>query len=158
MVRRCSFRLAALLLCLVLTGPAPTTGSAAAVARWRDTVYLVDCDSGTYDMVLNAVLCLARALGSRELAVASTSILCMHDQCCAQARADGLRTLDDRAARALRDGFVSRGHPKAYLDHIQLLRDFAVLALLREGKSVLLKRDYENAFNEAEPAEFLAAC
>jgi len=72
---------------------------------------------------------------------------------CKVAFLDGKKEL----AEELKPHQVAVGMPGGAETCLHALRQW-VHRCQGDGKSVLLKRDYENAFNEAEPEEFLAAC
>jgi len=114
---------------------------------WDTTLFVVDCDEGRLDMVLNSILCLANVIGASKAAAAAT-VLCLHASCCLEAERAGLRTVMDRNQMLTVKGYRSYGKPKSHLDDVQLYREWAYLHLLEQGHSIFrtdadtcLKRD-----------------
>ena len=99
---------------------------------------VIDCDSGTFDLVLNAILCLAAA-SSVSSAIENTRILCLHESsCCAMARAAGFHVLHRSALSDMSRGFsLQHVNSMAHLDTVMLVREMYILQLLEQGVDVL---------------------
>lgn len=104
-------------------------------SSWDTTLFVVDCDEGRLDMVLNSILCLANVIGASQAAAAAT-VLCLHASCCLEAERAGLRTVMDRNQMLTVKGYRSYGKPKSHLDDVQLYREWAYLHLLEQGHSI----------------------
>jgi len=99
---------------------------------------VIDCTHGTFDLVLNAILCLAAATNVSS-AVSRTRVLCMDSSCCAAAQQAGFHVLHRSSLQELSHGFDLQniGYETAHLDTVMLTRELYILQLLEKGVDVL---------------------
>eukprot|EP00446_Apocalathium_sp_SHHI-4_P012239 CAMPEP_0177211724 /NCGR_PEP_ID=MMETSP0367-20130122/32245_1 /TAXON_ID=447022 ORGANISM="Scrippsiella hangoei-like, Strain SHHI-4" /NCGR_SAMPLE_ID=MMETSP0367 /ASSEMBLY_ACC=CAM_ASM_000362 /LENGTH=302 /DNA_ID=CAMNT_0018660929 /DNA_START=254 /DNA_END=1159 /DNA_ORIENTATION=+ len=102
---------------------------------WNGTELLIDCDVGTYPMVVNSVLCFIRLVGER-LALRHVRIMCLHESCCGLAEADGLSVVREPAFQSERFGYQSGGQRRSHMDDLVLIRETWVLRELDAGRHV----------------------
>jgi len=102
-------------------------------------VFLVDCDDGTIDMVLNSLLCWAKVRGV-DNAAKEYNVLCLSSRCCDMVSSFGLRHFgkDDMFQMYIRN---REGYQKyaqtSHLDSVMITRELVVQHLLFQGYSVL---------------------